>query len=189
MSRIGGKPIPIPDNVQVRLDEDNNTVIVTGPQGELQWQFHPDMLVTVSDEEVVVNRPSNQKQHKALHGLTRSLIVNMIQGVSEGFEKRLELQGIGYRAQMDGNKLRLRVGYSHDVLIETPQGLEVATEGSNTIIVRGIDKQAVGQLAADIRAVHPVGPYWAKGTRWAGIKYADEQLRRKAGKQAKIGLE
>ncbi len=188
MSRIGDNPIPIPDNVQVTLDEDTNSIIVTGPRGELKWQFHPDMVVTVSDEEVVVNRPSNQKQHKALHGLTRSLIVNMVQGASEGFEKRLELQGIGYRAEMDGENLRLRVGYSHDVVIESPEGLEIATEGNNAIIVRGIDKQAVGQLAANIRAVRPVGPYWAKGTRWSGIKYADEQPRRKAGKQAKIGI-
>ena len=125
----------------------------------------------------------------ALHGLTRALVANMIEGVSEGFEKRLELQGVGYRAEMEGSNLRLRVGFSHDVVITPPAALEVATEGTGTVTVRGIDKQAVGQLAASIRAVRPVGPYWAKGQRWAGIKYSDEEPRRKAGKQAKIGVD
>lgn len=188
MSRIGSKPIPIPANVQVTVDEDNS-VTAKGPKGELQWRPHADMLIEVDQDSVVVNRPNDQKRFKALHGLTRSLIINMIQGVSEGFEKRLELQGVGYRAEMDGNNLRLRVGYSHDVVIEAPEGLDIDTEGTSNIIVRGIDKQAVGQLAASIRAVRRVGPYWAKGQRWAGIKYIDEQLRRKPGKQAKIGVE
>jgi len=188
MSRVGTKPIPIPEKVQVTVTEDN-TVTVKGPNGELQKQFHPAMVISVNDGQVVVERPSEQRQHKALHGLTRSLLANMIQGVTEGFEKRLELQGVGYRAETDGRNLRLRVGYSHDVVIQTPEGLEIVVEGNSNIIVRGIDKQAVGQLAADVRAVRPVGPYWAKGTRWSGIKYIDEQLRRKPGKQAKIGIE
>ncbi len=188
MSRIGRQPVPIPEKVQVTVQEDN-TVTVKGPAGQLRQQLHPDMTIKAEEGQIVVERPSDQKQHRALHGLTRSLLANMVQGVAEGFEKRLQMQGVGYRAEMDGNKLRLRVGFSHDVVVEAPEGLEITVEGNNAMIVRGADKQAVGQLAANIRAVRPVGPYWAKGTRWAGIKYDDEQLRRKPGKQAKIGIE
>ncbi len=188
MSRIGRQPVPIPEEVQVTVQEDN-TVTVKGPVGQLRQQLHPDMIIKAEEGQIVVERPSDQKQHRALHGLTRSLLANMVQGAAEGFEKRLQMQGVGYRAEMDGNKLRLRVGFSHDVVVEAPEGLEITVEGNNAMIIRGADKQAVGQLAANIRAVRPVGPYWAKGTRWAGIKYDDEQLRRKPGKQAKIGIE
>ena len=188
MSRIGRQPVPIPEKVQVTVQEDN-TVTVKGPAGQLRQQLHPDMAIKAEEGQIVVERPSDQKQHRALHGLTRSLLANMVQGAAEGFEKRLQLQGVGYRAEMDGNKLRLRVGFSHDVVVEAPEGLEITVEGNNAMIIRGADKQAVGQLAANIRAVRPVGPYWAKGTRWAGIKYDDEQLRRKPGKQAKIGID
>jgi large subunit ribosomal protein L6 len=136
----------------------------------------------VEAEQIVVTRPSDSGRHRAMHGMVRALLANMVTGVSEGFEKRLEIQGVGYRAEMDGKNLRLRVGYSHDVLMETPAGLEVAVEGNNLVIVRGNDKCAVGQLAADIRKVRPVEPYKGKG-----IRYVGERVHRKAGKQAKVG--
>jgi large subunit ribosomal protein L6 len=187
MSRIGKAPIEIPEGVKVTLD--GKMVSVKGPRGELSQEVPPGISVEVADDQVVVTRASEQKRHRALHGLTRALLANVVRGVNEGFEKRLELQGVGYRAQMEGKNLRLYVGLSHDVVVEPPEGVELATEGTNLIIVQGIDKQQVGQMAATIRAVRPVSVYWAKGSRWRGIKYTDEQLRRKAGKQAKIGAE
>ncbi len=187
MSRIGQAPIDIPDQVEVKLD--TGIITIKGPKGELSQQLPGDISANVTDDQIVVTRPTNQRQHRSLHGLSRALVANMVEGVTTGFEKRLELQGVGYRASMEGNNLRLYVGFSHDVIVEPVAGVEISTEGNNLIIVQGTDKQKVGQVAANIRAVRPVGPYWAKGTRWCGIKYIDEQLRRKAGKQAKIGVE
>ena len=187
MSRVGQVPIHIPEQVEVTLD--GATISVKGPKGQLSRQLPPDISVNATDDQIVVTRPTNQRQHRSLHGLSRALIANMVEGVTAGFEKRLELQGVGYRASMEGNTLRLYVGFSHDVLVEPVAGVEISTEGNNLIVVQGSDKQTVGQVAANIRAVRPVSVYWAKGTRWRGIKYVDEQLRRKAGKQAKIGVE
>ena len=187
MSLVGKAPIEIPDNVEIKLEDE--TVSVAGPNGELSQAIPRGISVEVSEGQIVVARATEQREHRALHGLIRTLIANMVQGVTEGFEKRLELQGVGYRAQMEGKNLRLYVGLSHDVIIEPPEGLEISTEGNSLIIVQGADKQSVGQMAANIRAVQPVSVYWAKGTRWRGIKYLDEKLRRKPGKQAKIGVE
>lgn len=181
MSRIGRKPIPLPEQVSVKV-EPGNRVTVTGPRGELSAQLAPEMTIEVGEQEVRVHRPTDQGRHRALHGLTRSLLANMVTGVSAGFEKRLEIQGVGYRADMDGKRLRVRIGYSHDVLVDPPEGLEIATEGTTTIVVRGNDKGAVGQLAANIRKIRAVEPYKGKG-----IRYVGEKVRRKAGKQAKIG--
>ncbi len=187
MSRVGKAPIEIPDNVEIKLEDE--TITVAGPKGELSQAIPRGISVEVSEGQIVVARATEQREHRALHGLTRALIANMVRGVTEGFEKRLEIQGVGYRAQMEGENLRLYVGLSHDVVIEPLEGLQISTEANNLIIVQGADKQMVGQMAANIRKVQPVSPYWAKGTRWRGIKYLDEKLRRKAGKQAKIGVE
>ena len=185
MSRVGKAPIEIPAQVEVTVAD--NTVHVKGPQGELAQTVPGGITVQVQDGNVVVSRATEQRRHRALHGLIRTLIANMVQGVSAGFEKRLELQGVGYRAQMDGSNLRLYVGLSHDVILPPLEGVALSTQGNNVIIVQGADRQKVGQMAANIRAVRPVSVYWAKGVRWRGIKYVGEQLRRKAGKQAKIG--
>ncbi len=181
MSRIGKKPIPLPDKVSVQVESDNH-VKVTGPRGELSAVFSPDMKIEVSETEALVSRPTDSSQHRAMHGLVRSLLANMVTGVSKGFEKKLQIVGVGYRAELDGTRLRVRVGYSHDVIVEPPPGLELAIEGNATIVVRGNDKAAVGQLAANIRAIRKVEPYKGKG-----IRYEGERVRRKAGKQAKIG--
>ncbi|HEY3398320.1 MAG TPA: 50S ribosomal protein L6 [Armatimonadota bacterium] len=181
MSRIGKKPIPLPDKVSVQV-QPGNYVTVTGPRGELSAQFSPDMTIENDGQTVVVTRPTDSGRHRAMHGLVRSLLANMVTGVSTGFEKRLEIQGVGYRAEIDGGNLRLRIGYSHDVVLEPLTGLELAVEGNTNVIVRGTDKGAVGQMAANIRKVRPVEPYKGKG-----IRYVGEKVRRKAGKQAKIG--
>jgi len=186
MSRIGEAPIDIPDKVQVTIED--SIVTVKGPGGELSQKMPAGISAAVEEGQIIFTRATEQQEHRALHGLARALVANMVQGVVEGFEKRLEYQGVGYRAQMQGRSLRLHVGFSHDVVVEALEGVEIEISDNGQIVVRGIDKQAVGQMAADIRAVRPVGPYWAKGTRWRGIKYIDEQLRRKAGKQAKIGV-
>jgi len=178
MSRIGRKPVPIPPGVQVQVE--GNRITVRGPKGELSWEFDPAMEVQVEDGQVVVRRSGDQPRLRALHGLTRALINNMLIGVSQGFERRLELVGVGYRAQMQGRKLILNVGYSHPVEIEPPPDVEVQVEGTTQIVVRGIDKQRVGQMAADIRAVRPPEPYKGKG-----ISYVGEVIRRKAGKGAR----
>ena len=175
MSRIGKKPIPIPNGVTVALE--GRTVKVKGPKGELTFTYHPDMRVRIEDNMVIVERPSDKRFHKALHGTTRQIIANMIRGVSEGFTKELEVVGTGYRAQMQGRKLVLNVGYSHPVEIEPPQGIELSVEGGTRIRVFGIDKQKVGQVAADIRRIRPPEPYKGKG-----IRYVGEVIRRKAGK-------
>jgi large subunit ribosomal protein L6 len=181
MSRVGNQPIAIPDKVSVEVAS-GNLVTVKGPQGELQKQFPPDMKIEVSEGEAVISRPTESGRHRAMHGMVRAILANLVTGVSEGFEKRLEIQGVGYRGDIDGKNLRLRLGFSHDVLMETPEGLEVAMEGNTIIVVRGASKEAVGQFAADIRKVRPVEPYKGKG-----IRYVGERVHRKAGKQAKVG--
>ncbi len=174
MSRIGRLPIPLPSGVSVSVE--GAAVHVHGPKGELAWEHPPDLRVTVADATVLVTRPSDRRAHRAQHGLTRALINNMVQGVSEGFSKTLEMQGTGYRAEMNGSTLVLRVGFSHPVPIEPNPGVELAVEG-NLVHVRGIDKQAVGQQAAEIRRVRPPEPYKGKG-----IRYQGEWVRRKTGK-------
>ena len=181
MSRIGKKPIPLPDKVSVKV-EPGNYVTVTGPRGELTAALSPDMTIEVEEGVATVARPTDSGRHRAMHGLVRSLLANMVTGVSQGFEKKLEIVGVGYRAEMDGKRLRVRIGYSHDVIVEPPAGLELATESNTIVVVRGNDKAAVGQLAANIRAIRSVEPYKGKG-----IRYQGEKVRRKAGKQAKIG--
>ncbi len=187
MSRIGEAPIEIPDEVEVDITD--NVVTIKGPLGELCRQLPEGISAAISEDQIIFARVTEQKKHRALHGLARALVANMVTGVVKGFEKRLQYQGVGYRAQMQGKSLRLYVGLSHDVIIEPLEGVEIEISDNNQIVVSGTDKQIVGQMAADIRAVKPVGPYWAKGTQWRGIKYVDEQLRRKPGKQAKIGVQ
>ena len=179
MSRIGRKPIVIPAGVTVTVAE-GNVVTVKGPKGELTQTMHGDMIIKVEASEVLVERPSEQKLHKSLHGLTRTLVANMVTGVSEGFTKELEINGVGYRAQKQGNKLVLGLGYSHPVEMEDIPGLTVEVPAPNKIIVSGADKQAVGQLAAKIREKRPPEPYKGKG-----IKYVDERIIRKEGKVGK----
>ena len=179
MSRLGRKPIVIPAGVTVTVAE-GNVVTVKGPKGELTQTMHGDMIIKVEAAEVIVERPSEQKLHKSLHGLTRTLVANMVTGVSEGFKKELEINGVGYRAQKQGNKLVLGLGYSHPVEMEDIPGLTVEVPAPNKIIVSGADKQAVGQLAAKIREKRPPEPYKGKG-----IKYVDERIIRKEGKVGK----
>lgn len=179
MSRIGRKPIAIPAGVEVTLAE-GNVVTVKGPKGTLTQTMHGDMIIKIEANEVIVERPSEQKLHKSLHGLTRTLIANMVTGVSVGFTKELEINGVGYRAQKQGNKLVLGLGYSHPVEMEDIPGLTVEVPTPNKIVVSGADKQAVGQLAAKIREKRPPEPYKGKG-----IKYVDERIIRKEGKVGK----
>ena len=177
MSRIGRKPIPIPDAVSVEVAP--GRVSVKGPKGELEQQLSPDMAIERDDSAIVVKRPTDRGEHRALHGLTRSLVANMVEGVTAGFEKRLEIQGVGYRAQLKGKKLEMALGYSHPVSLEPPEGIEFEVPQPTEIIVRGIDKQLVGQVAADIRKRRPPEPYKGKG-----IRYRDEHVLRKVGKRA-----
>lgn len=176
MSRVGRKPIPLPKGVDVSID--GASVRVKGPKGELACDIPSAMRVAVADGEVVVTRPSDQKTHRAQHGLSRALINNMVVGVSEGFTKSLEIRGIGYRAELDGKSLVLRVGFSHNVIIKPPEGIDFEIDGA-LVHVRGIDKQMVGQQAAVIRHVRPPEPYKGKG-----IRYLGEWVRRKTGKGA-----
>jgi large subunit ribosomal protein L6 len=180
MSRIGQLPIPIPQGTSV--DIKGNAVIVRGTKGELRRSFHPQMSIALKDENLVVSRPDDDKIHRALHGLTRSLLANMIEGVTKGFEKNLEIVGVGYRAQNAGGKLILRVGYTHHVEILPPPGISFVVEGVNRIKVIGIDKELVGEVAARIRAVHPPDAYQGKG-----IRYQGERIRLKAGKAGRAG--
>ncbi|MGH2976387.1 MAG: 50S ribosomal protein L6 [Solirubrobacterales bacterium] len=177
MSRIGRKPIAVPDAVTVEVAP--GRVAVKGPKGELAQTLSSDMKVEQSDGVLTVERPTNRGEHRALHGLTRSLIANMVEGVTDGFEKRLEIQGVGYRAQLKGKNLELALGYSHPVPIEAPEGIEFEVPQPTEIIVRGIDKQLVGQVAADIRKRRPPEPYKGKG-----IRYRGEHVARKVGKRA-----
>ena len=176
MSRIGRKPITIPAGVTVTVD--GNTVRVKGPKGELAQEIQPEMRVEVAEGQILVHRPSDAKQHRAFHGLTRALVANMVTGVTEGFSKGLEIVGVGYRAEKKGKTLVLNVGYSHQVEYPEPEGITINTPNPTTVIVEGIDKQRkVGQVAAEIRAVRPPEPYKGKG-----IRYQGEYVRRKAGK-------
>ena len=176
MSRIGKLPIQIPAGVTVTVN-DGNTVIVKGAKGELTRKFDKDMKIEVKDNEVIVTRPSDDKEHRAHHGLTRALLANMINGAHEEFKKELDVVGVGYRVQLQGKKLVLSVGYSHPVEMEAPAGIAFEVPNPNKIIVKGVDKQLVGQVAANIRKVRAPEPYKGKG-----IRYTDEYVRRKEGK-------
>jgi large subunit ribosomal protein L6 len=177
MSRIGNKPIEIPEGVTV--DVSPGRVSVKGPKGELSQQVSTQMQVETSNGTLTVKRPTDRGEHRALHGLTRSLIANMVEGVTQGFEKRLEIQGVGYRARLQGKALELSVGYSHTVSVAAPDGIEFEVPQPTQVVVRGIDKQVVGEIAARIRRVRPPEPYKGKG-----IRYAGEHVRRKVGKRA-----
>ena len=179
MSRIGKLPVVVPAGVEVKIGE-GNLLTVKGPKGTLERKLSADMNIAMEDGQIVVTRPSDLKKHRALHGLTRTLIHNMVVGVTEGYEKKLEVNGVGYRAQKQGKKLVLSLGYSHPVEMEDPEGIETVLDGTNIIIVKGISKEAVGQYAAEIRAKRAPEPYKGKG-----IKYADEVIRRKVGKTGK----
>lgn len=177
MSRIGRKVIPIPEGVQVRMD--GSTFVAKGPKGEHRQPVHEDMSVQISTGEVRVQRPSEQTKHRALHGLTRTLVANCVRGVSQGFVKKLEIRGVGYRAEVQGRKLMVSVGYSSPVEFPVPEGIEIKAEAPTLLAVSGVDKQRVGQVAAEIRAIRPPEPYKGKG-----IRYQGEYVRRKVGKRA-----
>ena len=179
MSRIGKMPIAIPAGVTVDVAE-NNKVTVKGPKGTLERVMAPEMKIAVEGAEVTVSRPNDLKRNKSLHGLTRTLINNMVIGVTDGYEKKLEVNGVGYRAAKQGKKLVLNLGYSHPVEMEDPEGVETVVEGTNIIFVKGLDKEKIGQYAAEIRDKRRPEPYKGKG-----IKYADEHIRRKVGKTGK----
>lgn len=179
MSRIGKKILEIPAGVTINIAEDN-TVTVKGPKGELTRTFSPDMKIVIEDNVLTVTRPSDVKEHRALHGTTRSLLGNMVEGVSKGFERGLELIGVGYRASKSGNKLVLNVGYSHPVEITPESGIEIEVPSQTKVLVKGTDKERVGAIAANIRDVRPPEPYKGKG-----IRYEGEHVRRKEGKTAK----
>ena len=178
MSRIGKMPITLPKGVEVRID--GNTVTVKGPKGELARDILPEIAIKQEDGQLLVSRPTDQQRHRAMHGLTRTLVDNMVRGVSEGFSKTLEMQGVGYRAQMQGNDLQLSIGFSHPVTVPPPAGIEFEVEGTSRIVVKGINKEQVGQIAADVRKIRPPEPYKGKG-----IRYLGEYVRRKAGKAGK----
>lgn len=180
MSRVGNKPVTVPSGVQVSLE--GNRVTVKGPKGELSRTFHPDMTIAMNNGTVVVSRSSDDRSHRALHGLTRSLLAGMVEGVSKGFQKSLEIQGVGFRAQKAGDKISLQVGYTHPVEITPPRGITLTLESPTKINVAGCDKEGVGQTAAKIRAVRPPDPYRGKG-----IRYVGEYVRKKAGKAGKVG--
>ena len=176
MSRIGKKPVVIPAGVTVTVAE-GNVVTVKGPKGELTNTFNADMMINVEGNVLTVSRPTDEAQHRALHGLTRTLIANMVEGVEKGFSKELEVNGVGYRAEKKGNQLVMRLGYSHEVIMDEIDGITVECPTPNKIIVKGIDKQVVGQFAAEVRGKRPPEPYKGKG-----IKYTTEVIRRKVGK-------
>ncbi|MBQ7549489.1 MAG: 50S ribosomal protein L6 [Clostridia bacterium] len=178
MSRIGRMPVAIPAGVDVKVD--GNTVTVKGPKGESTRTFHKNMKIELKDNEIIVTRPNDEKTNRSLHGLTRSLIANMVEGVNKGYSKELEINGIGYRATMQGSELVMNIGYSHQVIMSAPDGIKIEVPAPNKIIISGSDKQKVGQFAAEVREKRPPEPYKGKG-----IKYADEHIRRKEGKAGK----
>ena len=180
MSRIGFKPIDLPAGVELKID--GNTVSVKGPKGQLQQAIPEGIRLVQDNNTVTVERPNEEKYYKALHGLTRSLVANMVEGVTKGFSKTLEINGVGYRAAKQGNKLVLTIGYSHPIEFDAIPGIEIEVPAPNRIVVKGIDKQQVGQVAAEIRGVREPEPYKGKG-----IKYENEIIRRKAGKAGKAG--
>jgi large subunit ribosomal protein L6 len=180
MSRIGRLPIAVPSGVDVTID--GRRLTVKGPKGELSRELHPDMVVASEDGKLLVSRPTEQKHHKQLHGLTRTLVNNMVVGVTDGYRKGLEITGVGYRATLIGRKLQLSLGYSHPVEIDPPTGIEFEVENPTRLAVVGIDKELVGQIAAKVRSTRKPEPYKGKGVRYAG-----EYIRRKAGKAGKIG--
>jgi large subunit ribosomal protein L6 len=177
MSRIGRKPIPVPAGVEVDIRP--GAVSVSGPRGALSERIDPDMQVSQEDGTIVVSRPSDRGRHRALHGLTRSLVANMVVGVTEGYERRLEIHGVGYRAALRGTDLEMQLGFSHPVVVRPPEGITFEVPAPNQVIVRGISKQVVGEVAAQIRKWRPPEPYKGKG-----IRYAGEQIVRKVGKRA-----
>ena len=177
MSRIGKKPVDISKGVEIKLQ--GAQLHVKGPKGNLSMDVHPDMIVKIESEQVLVERPSDEGKHRALHGLTRSLIANMVEGVTQGFSRTLEIVGVGYRAEKKGNSLNLALGFSHPVLYNPPAGIDIDVPNQTTVVVQGADKQVVGQVAAEIRGFRPPEPYKGKG-----IRYQGEQIRRKAGKTA-----
>ena len=180
MSRIGRKPINIPAGVEVKVDD--SVVTVKGPKGTLTQKIHPNMTVTVEGNEILVTRPNDEKENRSLHGLSRTLIHNMVIGVTEGYKKTLEVNGVGYRAQKQGNNLVMNLGFSHQVIVSEVPGIKIDVPNANTVVISGPDKQQVGQFAAEVREKRPPEPYKGKG-----IKYADEHIRRKEGKAGKGG--
>lgn len=178
MSRIGKQPIPVPAGVEVTID--GSTVTVKGPKGTLTQTFAEGIEIALEDGEILVRRPNDERRMRSLHGLTRTLVANMVMGVSEGFEKKLEIVGVGYRAQLKGEDLDLALGLSHPMVVKATEGITFEVPAPNRISVKGIDKQRVGQVAAEIRKIRPPEPYKGKG-----IRYADEYVRRKVGKAAK----
>ena len=178
MSRIGNKPITVPEGVEVKLD--NTHLTVKGPKGTLEREIHKNMKVSIEGNEITVTRPNDEPENRSLHGLTRTLIANMIDGVEKEFTRELQINGVGYRVAKQGNNLNLTLGYSHPVIFEAPEGITFDVPNQNTIIVRGIDKELVGQTAAVVRTKRPPEVYHGKG-----IKYADEHIRRKEGKAGK----
>jgi len=177
MSRIGKKPIPLPKGVTAQVT--GRILVIKGPKGEITRTFHPEMTLAVEDNNVVVRRPSDESFHKALHGLSRTLVANMVAGVTEGFRKQLEIQGVGYKAEVRPFGLQLVVGFSHPVKYEAPQGVKLTVDNNTLVKIEGVDKEMVGQVAAEIRSIRPPEPYKGKG-----IRYVGEQVRRKAGKTA-----
>lgn len=176
MSRIGRAPIAVPAGVEIKI-EDNNLVTVKGPKGTLTQRLHPAMTIKQEGAELHVTRPNDLKENRSLHGLTRTLLHNMVVGVTEGFKKSLDVNGVGYRVAMEGGKLVMNLGYSHQVTMEAPEGITIETPSANQIVISGSDKQLVGQFAAEVREKRPPEPYKGKG-----IKYSDEVIRRKVGK-------
>jgi large subunit ribosomal protein L6 len=177
MSRIGKRPVPLPKGVTASID--GRTVTVKGPKGEISRTVHAELSLALEDESVSVRRPSDEPRHKALHGLTRTLVANMVEGVTKGFTKSLEIQGVGYKAEVKPFGVQLVVGYSHPVPYHAPKGIKISVDGNTQVKVEGVDKELVGQVAAELRSVRPPEPYKGKG-----IRYVGEQVRRKAGKTA-----
>mgnify|MGYP001067648962 FL=1 len=176
MSRIGRAPIAVPAGVEIKI-EDNNVVTVKGPKGTLTQQLHPNMTIKQEGAELHVTRPNDLKENRSLHGLTRTLLNNMVVGVTDGYKKILDVNGVGYRVTMEGSKLVMNLGFSHQVIMEAPEGITIETPSANQIVISGFDKQMVGQFAAEVREKRPPEPYKGKG-----IKYSDEVIRRKVGK-------